>query len=109
MINWDFISPALRIASGIVEIHKVEVMNNWVLLSKFKVTSEQGSYSYSSLDDKKGISSNILDAVRPYLDSIIRSYRDGLILSKDTYCWVNHYDLIKSLSSLKEIDTDYSI
>ena len=88
MIKWDFVSPTLQTVSGIVTLDwVVDTIVTWKTLAEFRVKVKPGTVSYSSLSDK-GIPSIYLDAIKPQLDIMVRSYHRGVILGKDDFTWV---------------------
>ena len=105
-IKWDFISPILQAVGGIAEVHYVRDTTKWALLTRFKVTCESGSLGYKSIDDK-GVPTVILDAIKPQLDTMIRSFQAGVMLNIDTYTWITKEDQIKSMESFKAIPYNY--
>lgn len=103
LIDWNFISPSLETASGIASVHYVEELNNWILLCQFKVKVERGCTSYKSIDEK-GFPAKIFDAIKPQLDVMVKCYRDGLILSKNSCCWLLSDDLTKAKKDFDDIE-----
>jgi hypothetical protein len=86
-------SPTLQVVSGIATvIYAKRVTDHHKELAKFKVKVEQGSVSYTSLDEK-GISSSVLNAVKPTLDVMVRSFREGVMMSTKSFHWVIQEDL----------------
>lgn len=102
MINWDFISPGLQTISGIVEVHYVLDMGDWKKIAEFRTTVKPGSIGYKSLDDR-GISTTILEGIKPQLDIMVRSYHQGVIMDKDDFNWIMEEDIIKGLEHLQKI------
>lgn len=102
-INWDFISPSIQTVSGIVEINYVaDVTAPWNLLAKFRVRVEPGSIGYTSLD-KKGIPSVVLEAVKPQLDVMVRSYQQGVIMDNKDFVWIIEEDLDEAREELRKL------
>jgi len=103
MIKWDFISPALQTVSGIAEVHYVtSPTEKWHLLAKFRVKREPGMIGYKSLDGE-GIPSMILDAVKPQLDIMVRSYQQGVIMDKDDFTWIIEDEIDEAREALRKI------
>lgn len=102
-IKWDFISPSLQTVSGIAVVSYVGSYNTWTKIAKFHVKCEPGMIGYSSLDDKEGIPSNILNAIKPYLDIMLRSYQQGVCMHKDNFGWIIEEDLDITKDALKKI------
>lgn len=103
MIEWDFISPTLGIVSGIATIHHQQSVNKLAELIKFKVKKEHGTTGYQSLD-KKGIPSNLLDAIKPQLDIMLHSFYNGVMLEEKDFCWVIEKDLDDAREKLKNLE-----
>jgi hypothetical protein len=101
VIEWDVISPFLKFISGIVKVYhrKDSTLSNTILIS-FKVTKEVGSIGYSS---EEGIPCEILNAIKPQLDIMVRSFFDGVNLSQDTFQWVFIEDVEEGLVNLKSL------
>ena len=102
-IEWDFISPSIQTVSGIVEVnYVVDVTSPWQLLAKFRVRVEPGSVGYSSLD-KKGVPSVVLEAIKPQLDIMVRSYQQGVIMDKKDFTWIIDEELDEAREELRKI------
>ena len=90
-IDWTFVSPLLRIASGIL---KVEVVTNGKvnkLLFKCKVKKESGSLGYSSSDkndESLSIPHRLFEELKPTIDVMVRSYFQGMILENSDFHWI---------------------
>jgi hypothetical protein len=110
MIDWDFISPGLQTVSGIVIIHNHNILEstNFIELTKFRVTVKPGCVGYKSLDEKNGIPSTVLEAVKPQLDVMVRSYQQGVIMDKMDFTWIIEEDIVKGLNNLKSVIEQYS-
>ena len=102
MIEWDFISPGLQTVSGIVEVHHVLDVGDWQKIAEFRTTVKPGSTGYKALDDK-GVSSTVLEAIKPQLDIMVRSYHQGVIMDKDDFSWVIEEDILKGLEEFRKI------
>lgn len=107
MINWDFISPVMQTVSGVVVVHYVEEgrINNWKPLAKFRTKVKPGSVGYKSLDGE-GISTVLLDAIKPQLDIMVRSYHQGVILDNDDFTWIIEDDLDKAREELRKVNDE---
>ena len=87
-INWTFVSPVLRVSTGIL---KVEFQNkDWAFEEIFrcKVRKEQGTIGYSGIPPDLGVPADLFEALRPTINTMVRAYWDGMILEKSTYEWV---------------------
>ena len=95
-IDWDMVSPALPMASGIVSLHYSTTPAIFKEIIKFRVTKDKNSLGYKSLDEK-GIPNEIYEAVKPQLDVMVKAFYDGMRLTKNSCSWVIHEDMIKSI------------
>ena len=86
-ITLDVISPFLKILSGIAEVHMVTDYG-WKRLAKFRVKCESNCLSYESINDKEGLSKDLLDLIKSDLDCMVQSYFQGMILEKFIYHWI---------------------
>lgn len=103
MIKWDFISPVLQTISGIVTVYYISAPSSKrELIAEFRTKCEPESREYESISDK-GIPTFILDAIKPQLDIMVGSYRDGVILNKDTFTRILKEDLDKANHALTKI------
>lgn len=103
MIDWEFISPALGVVSGIATIHHQETVDKWTELTKFKVKKEHGTTGYQSLDGK-GIPSVLLDAIKPQLDIMLHSFHNGVMLEEKDFCWIIEEDLDDAREKLRNLE-----
>ena len=108
MIDWDFISPGLQTVSGLVTIHKVTNTTKFQELTQFRVTVKPGSVGYKSLTEEDGIPSTVLEAVKPQLDVMVRSYQQGVIMDKQDFTWVIEEEIVKGLNHLNSVGKQYS-
>lgn len=103
MIDWDFVSPTLQTISGIVKLDWViDPVKKWKRLTEFRVKVEPGSVGYKSLDGK-GTPSIYLDAVKPQLDVMVRSYQKGVIMNKSDFSWIIEEDLDEARYALQKV------
>ncbi len=86
-IEWDFISPLLRIASGTIKAENVESTKT-ELLFKCKVKKDNYSVGYKALEPEVGVPTELFEKLRPTFDTMIRSYFNGMILNKKIYEWI---------------------
>lgn len=90
-IEWEFTSPFLQTASGILYI--IDMYHGFGksdrILLKCKVEKKTGSTGYSSIDKTRGIHSTFFESLKPYIDVMIQSYYDGMVLNNKTYAWVD--------------------
>ena len=88
-INWDFISPVLRVISGILLIEDVDISYNRPLKTILccKIKKEQGSFGYNSIDDK-GFSTVLLDLFKEKIETMVHGYFAGMNLEESPFSWV---------------------
>ena len=89
-ITWTFTSPVLQVASGIVEVEDMDMGNIKNHLFKCKIKKDRTGLGYSSMEANKslGIPYHLFEEIRPMIDTMARSYQDGMILEKSSYDWV---------------------
>ena len=88
-IKWDFISPALQVAKGIVEIWDIpEVSTKGTLILQCRCSIERGSLGFKGMKEGEGISSRLLNTYDNIIKTMMRSYRDGMILREKQFHWV---------------------
>ncbi len=90
-IRWNFTSPLLRIASGILKVEDIILGNGKSdkLLIKCKVKKEPGTLGYSAIRPDKGIPSQLFEELRPIIDRMVNSYYRGMILETSDFEWIN--------------------
>jgi hypothetical protein len=101
-IDWTFVSPSLKTIKGIVSVHRVLNVSEWILLTKFTVVCKPGSTGYKSCSEG-GIPTKVFNAIKPELDALVRGYHEGLTLDPDSYHWVSPEDNEKALDAQKEL------
>ena len=93
-IKWDFISPSLRVISGILTVENFasDATSKGEVLLRCRVKKESGTLGYSSIDDKGkgGIPHYLFEALRPQINTMVRSYYDGVLLKDFQYDWVEN-------------------
>ena len=91
-IKWDFISPSLQIASGMIFIEKMTSDLRFVICPekhfKFKVKVQTGSVGYRALKNGHRFPHE-WDKVRDFVDTMVNSYFAGLTLKDSIYHWVD--------------------
>lgn len=92
-INWEFVSPILQTASGILKI--VEVNNDLQLriepktLLICKCHINKYSLGFSEIKEGQGVPTKIFKIFEERIKAIIRAYFDGILLEKNLYNWVD--------------------
>jgi hypothetical protein len=103
-IKWNFISPMLQTATGIVEVHHAsETVTDLKLIARFQASVKPGSTGYKSIDEK-GVPSIVLDGVKTYLDIYLKAFRDGMILEKTSFFWSIPEALKESQEALDKLE-----
>lgn len=91
-IQWDFISPSLQIASGMIFIEKMTSNLKFIIHPekqfKFKVKVETGRVGYRALEDGHRFPHE-WDKVKDLVDTMVSSYFAGLTLKNSIYHWVD--------------------
>jgi len=88
-IDWEFMSPLLGIASGILEVRDM-YQGRSTLLLQCRVKKEQGTTGYESVDrSKPGIPAKLFEELKPQIDIMVDSYFHGMLLEEMTYTWVD--------------------
>jgi len=90
-IKWNFISPALQTASGMVFIEKMTSNPKFIIHPekqfKFKVKIETGRVGYRALENGNRFPHE-WDEVKDLVDTMVSSYFAGLTLKDSIYHWV---------------------
>ena len=80
-IEWGFMSPHLRVLTGIVRIDQLNSgMINKIENPGFPVRKEEYTLGYS-------YSSAIFSRCKPLVDVMVRSYYEGMILANESITW----------------------
>jgi len=110
-IKWDFLSPALGVASGILKV--ISYKHNGALeegktLIKCKVKKDRSSTGFSAIAQDKGVRKDLFDIFEDRIRTMIDSYYYGMNLKDSTYSWIDN-SADKTLEEfLKEKGYDYS-
>ena len=90
-IKWDFISPSLQTASGMIFIEKMRSNPRFEISPekqfKFKVKIQPGSVGYRALENGHRFPYE-WDQVKDIVDTMVNSYLAGLTLNDRIYHWV---------------------
>ena len=106
-IDWDMISPALSVASGIVTLHYSTTPAVFKEIAKFRVRKEEHSLGYKCIGEK-GIPSEIFEAVKPQLNAMVRSFHDGMKMKKNSCDWVIQEDLDECMKNFNSAHKNIS-
>ena len=85
MVEWKFMSPALRVASGTIKLEEFEgcdAMKLPVRSFEWNVKIEDNMYS------QKGHIPNLSETGKDLIESVTRSYYDGVVLRKRSFQWL---------------------
>jgi len=109
-INWDFISPVMRVMTGTVIIENVEFSNPEEPLIHCKIKKEERSIEYKSID---GINmpSALWESLEHQVSIMVNAYFEGMTLGKDQYSWVNdsgymNLDEWKKMKGINDLDSN---
>ena len=104
-IEWDFVSPFLKVASGRLYIHEADGIGGTQFPEKLvfesRIKKEEGTLGYKRDPDKDIflISNEEFEDIKPVIDTMIRSYFDGLTLQKSSVQWLDdrgsNYNVIR--------------
>lgn len=86
-INWEFVSPILRVASGTVHLEKIRAkLDDYKILEhhEWLVKITDGSLSYTGR-----IPDVITDDMKVKLDIMVHCYFSGVLLNPQTYSWID--------------------
>jgi len=88
-IEWQFISPILQRASGVIKIWDIpEVSSKGELLLHCRCSIERGSMGFKGINEGEGISSRLLSTYDNIIKTMMRSYHDGMLLKDKQFNWI---------------------
>lgn len=102
IIDWNFISPALRVVSGIATLEKFKCGNAVsppIKKFQWKIKKESGTYG------QEGYIPNLTEAGDDIIKTIAETYFDGLCMKNRSFHWFSDEDILKD----PEWDEDYII
>lgn len=109
-IEWQFVSPLLQRASGIVKIWDIpEVSSKGELLLHCRCSIERGSLGFSGIEEGEGVSSRLLTIYDNTIKTMMRSYHDGMLLRDKQFHWVEeslHGDKMFETWEKMQLQTD---
>ena len=110
-IDWDFISPSLGVACGILKVisykHNAALVEGKTLI-KCKVKKENGSVGFSAITQDKGVRKDLFDIFEDRIRTMIDCYYNGMNLKDSIYSWVDDSADKPLEEYLKEKGIDYS-
>jgi len=86
-VEWDFVSPYLKTALGMLTINDFDADYNMTKLLQCKVEVKRGQLGFRSITDK-GYPCSIFDEYKEKIESVVKSYFLGMCLEKTIYEWV---------------------
>lgn len=91
-INWDFISPGLGVASGILRV--ISYKNNGAfdegkVLIRCKVKKERGSTGFSAITQDNGVRKDLFDVFEDRIRTMVDCFYHGMLLKDSAYSWVD--------------------
>jgi len=111
IIDWDYLSPTLGVASGICSVDDVDYANrrgpnqvNNIL--KCKVTVERGSLGFTGVKEGEGVPSKLFEKFRKEISELAHSYHRGMLLEDCTYYWYDEDNEI-NIKEIEENQKDY--
>lgn len=93
-IEWIFVSPALKTASGVVKLWEMEMGSDLTSTTKPKLLLQcnckavPGSRGFSAMKADKGIPTKLFKKYENYISCMLDSYFEGMLLSKNQYFWI---------------------
>jgi hypothetical protein len=91
-IEWNFTSPVLQRASGIIKIWKIDQelleSNPPELIFQCRCRVERGSMGFTGITEGESFSSRLLTIYDNQIKTLMRSYYDGMLLRDKQYHWV---------------------
>ena len=88
-IEWQFVSPLLQRASGVVKVwHIPEVAAKGEILLQCRCSIEQGSLGFKGMEEGEGVPSILLNTYDNTIKTMMRAYRDGMLLRDKQFHWV---------------------
>lgn len=100
-IKWNFVSPSLRVVSGLLSVDDLEVGKEGRNIFKCKVKVEEGSLGFSSIEDD-GIPSKLFESIKEQIELMSRSFFNGVILRDCCYHWLDELSSDNFLSLEKK-------
>ena len=92
-IKWNFVSPSLQIAKGIVTVRYLKQPpigdNENRILLQCKCKIAQGSKGYSAIKDDKGVPLKLFDVFREQIDIMMESFSRGMLLKEQGFHWID--------------------
>ena len=91
-IEWTFISPALKTASGILKVWEMDPdllsTAQPKLLFRCKCKVSPGSRGFSAISEDEYIPSKLFEKYEHYIKCMVDSYYAGTILENKQFFWI---------------------
>jgi len=90
-IEWHFTSPVLQRASGVVKIWDIDnemLSKQPKLIFQCRCSIERGSLGFKGIREGEGCSTRLLNIYDNQIKTLMRSYRDGMLLREKQFHWV---------------------
>jgi hypothetical protein len=123
IIDWDFVSQTLGVASGICTVADVSFMitppkNEQII--RFKIKVERGSIGFTGMSEGEGIPTKEFEKYRKEITEMAHAYHYGLLLEKSTFYWYEDEDIdhvqsrigdmkYSTIKHRQEIQTDQNV
>jgi len=87
-IDWDFMSPTLRRASGIVKVEEHQAPPAIIkTILKCRCYVEDGCSGFKSMEGE-GIPTKTFDLFEEHIRGLMRSFFDGMLLRNQLWHWL---------------------
>jgi len=98
-IEWEFISPLLRRASGIVKVWDMhnsistqqkewDPNGNNNLILECRCHIEQGSNGFSGMEEYEGVPTKLFNIYGDTIRAMMKAFFDGMILRNKQFHWI---------------------
>ena len=91
-IKWEFVSPLLQTASGVVliEEHYHDLTGSPITkkILKFRCHIEKNSSGFSGMQEGEGVTSETFNLFEAEIRSMMKHYFDGMLLRDKMYHWI---------------------
>jgi len=97
-IDWDFVSPVLKVISGIVNVKQIFYNKKSEFIYKCKVKREVNTVTYTSIIVNKDISDEANTEIQRRVNLMVDSFFNGVILRNYCYHWLSTEESEKILT-----------
>lgn len=93
-IKWNFVSPSLQIAKGVVTVRylkqpPITTDEHNTILIQCNCKIAQGSKGYSAIKDSKGVPLKLFDVFREQIDIMMESFFRGMLIKDSDFHWID--------------------